>query len=402
MSGTEAQSEALRLPISLGERSYNIVIGEGLLGNAAEHVVPLLKSQKAIVVADAALVEGYAEPLLTSLRAANVQCELLTLKGGEESKSFSVFEQLLNEIMAHRPDRRTTLIALGGGVIGDSVGFAASVILRGVPFIQIPTTLLAQIDSSVGGKTGINSAYGKNTIGAFYQPEGVLIDTQTLASLLEREMKAGYAEMVKYALLGDAELMGWLEAHGEAVLAREPKTLAEAIEKCCAMKAAIVAEDEREAGKRALLNLGHTFGHALEAEAGYDGSLLHGEAVGIGLVMAAKLSQKLGCLTAEEVFRIEDHMKGLGLKTSPRHCEEGAIASDEAISFSQRQEIAASPTAPRDDSEYIDALMRHMSNDKKARDGKLVLVLMKALGEAYIEAAADAAQVRQLWEEELV
>ncbi len=358
------------IPIHLGDRSYDILLGAG----AMERIAETLPTKRAIIVADESLVGIYARPLQETLKAASVDAPIIEVPSGEGSKSFASFELLLNRMFEHQPDRKTTLIALGGGVIGDLTGFAASVLLRGLPFIQIPTTLLAQIDSSVGGKTGINSAYGKNTIGAFYQPQAVLIDTNTLETLPEREMKAGYAEMMKYGLLGDAEFFRWLETNGDKVLARDSKALTYAIAHCCAMKAQIVAEDEREAGKRTLLNLGHTFGHALEAEAGYDGSLLHGEAVAIGMVLAARFAVTQGALPQADADRIQQHLASLGLTHSPKAL---------------------------DTSWPIDALMGHMRHDKKAQDGKITLISMHAIGEATIINDADEAAVRNVWQEAL-
>ncbi len=281
------------LRVDLSERSYDILIGDGLIANAGESIKPLMKSDFAVIVSDETVAKFYLKPLTASLEKANIRCRPVTIPAGEGSKSLAAFGELMEKILAHRPDRKTLLIALGGGVVGDITGFAASCLLRGVDFIQIPTTLLAQVDSSVGGKTGLNSTHGKNLIGAFYQPRLVLCDTSALSTLSEREKKAGYAEIVKYGLLGDAAFFAWLEKNGAAVLAGDTAAITEAVTRSCKAKAAIVERDEKESGSRALLNFGHTFGHALEIETHYSDKLLHGEAVAIGMALAFAIARHL-------------------------------------------------------------------------------------------------------------
>lgn len=356
------------LNVALAGSAYDIIIGKGLLAQAATWLLPALPSLRAILIADSAVAESYGATLHASLESAGIKTQLITLNAGEESKCFACYEQLMNDLLALQPDRKTTLIALGGGVIGDLVGFAASTLLRGVPLVQIPTTLLSQVDSSVGGKTGINTAFGKNLIGSFYQPSRVLIDIDTLSSLPRRELLAGYAEIVKYAVLGDDSFMQWLEANGEALLALNAPPLLHAIGLCLSMKADIVQWDARESNMRALLNLGHTFGHALEAEAGYNGTLLHGEAVAIGMVMAARLSNLLGMCDDSVEQRIQAHLRRAGLPIAPSAIEN--VEWD------------------------VDAICSHFAQDKKAHDGQLAFVLLRAIGDADLmpNVPADAAR----------
>ena len=292
------------------------------------------------------------------------------MAAGEASKSFASFEKLCEEILALGIERSTVLIALGGGVIGDLTGFAAAVLLRGIDFIQIPTTLLAQVDSSVGGKTGINSGHGKNLIGAFHQPRLVLADTYTLRTLPRRELLAGYAEVVKYGLIDQPDFFAWLEGHGADLVEGDQGVLAQAIETSCAAKAAIVAEDEKEAGKRALLNLGHTFGHALEAECGYGDELLHGEGVALGMIMAFDLSVELGLCPAEDADRVFRHLTAVGLPTRLEHLP-GRVWD-------------------------ADTLLGHMHKDKKVTGGKLTFILAKGIGRAFITHDVEEAAVRAL------
>jgi 3-dehydroquinate synthase len=272
-------------------------------------------------------------------------------------------------------ERRTPLLAFGGGVIGDITGFAASILLRGLDFIQIPTTLLAQVDSSVGGKTGINTAAGKNLVGTFHQPRLVLADTTTLSTLKAREMRAGYAEVLKYGLLGDARFFAWLETNGEAVLARRPAALRHAVAASCRAKAAIVARDEREAGSRALLNLGHTFGHALEAETGFGAALLHGEAVAIGMMLAFRLSARLGLAPEADAGRVHGHLRRLGLPA-----DLSVLAGSSASA---------------------DSLISHMRTDKKVRDGRLTFVLARGIGEAFVSHDVAEHDLRAMLEQSL-
>ncbi|MFM9890741.1 MAG: 3-dehydroquinate synthase [Rickettsiales bacterium] len=346
------------LNVALGARSYPILIGQGLLAQAGALLRPHMPSERAIVISDTNVAPHYAGPLKASLEAAGVRVELLEIAAGEASKNFATLSAVMEALLALRPDRKTTIIALGGGVVGDLAGFAASILLRGVPFIQVPTTLLAQVDSSVGGKTAVNAAAGKNLIGSFYQPQAVLIDLATLSTLPRRELLAGYAEIIKYGLIMDAEFYAWCLTHGEALLAGDGALRAVAVHAACRMKAEIVAGDEREAGARALLNFGHTFGHALEAELGYDGRLLHGEAVAIGMVMACRLSTKLGLLGPEVEAGLAAHLAAVGLP---------AKLSDIAAKWDAQ------------------AIAHHFAGDKKTEGGQLNFVVLEALGQARVE-----------------
>ncbi len=332
-------------------RSYPIHIGSGLLAKVSK----LIDTKRAIIVTD----ENVAEHWLDSLQDhTTFNTDTIVLPAGEASKSFELLEILLNELLALEPDRNTTLIAFGGGVVGDITGFAASILMRGVPFVQIPTTLLSQVDSSVGGKTGINTDAGKNLVGSFYQPQAVIIDTDTLSTLPARELRAGFAEVIKASVVNNAEFFRWLETNHKAVLALELEPLTHAISESVKIKAAIVEQDEREGGIRAMLNLGHTFGHALEAEFDYDGTLVHGEAVAIGMAMAFAHSAP-----ETDTARLNQLLTQSGLPTQP-------------------------PEWP--DSE---ALVEHMKHDKKADDGKITLILVRSIGECYIEKAVDAASL---------
>jgi 3-dehydroquinate synthase len=345
------------LHVALGPRSYDIMIGSGLLKNAGSYIAPLLASKRVIIVTDKTVAPLYLNKLTASLTASGIQYSSIILPSGEATKSFHELELLLSKLLELNPDRKTTLIALGGGVIGDITGFAASILLRGIDFIQVPTTLLAQVDSAVGGKTGINTPHAKNLIGSFHQPRLVLADTDTLASLPKRELLAGYAEVVKYGVINDAPFFEWLECNGIKALAGEKELLAHMIHKSCEAKAMIVEKDERESGLRAILNFGHTLGHALEAEMGFSDKLLHGEAVAIGMVLALKLSVMRGLCTAEDCARVEQHLKTAGLKTSPLD------------------------VAPKWQS---DCLIEHCYHDKKASGGGLTFILAQKIGKTII------------------
>lgn len=362
--------ETLHLP--LGEKSYDILIGRGLIAQAGAWLKPVLKQPRVIIVADEGLTERFLTPLQASLETEGIASQAVTVAPGEASKSFEGFETLINALLALKPDRRTTIVVLGGGVIGDLAGFAASVLLRGVDYVQIPTSLLAQVDSSVGGKTGINTRAGKNLVGSFHQPRRVLIDTDTLRFLPPRHIRAGYAEIVKYGALGSESFFAWLEAHGEQVLALEETPLVHAIKTCCGMKAELVEWDEKEQDMRALLNLGHTFGHALEAETGYNDRLVHGEAVAIGMVMAARLSTRLGLCGAEVEDRLRTHLRACGLPVSPLEIDK--------------------------DDWHVNRLCAHFASDKKVRDGRLVFVVLKAIGEAELVRDVDPALAREVVE----
>lgn len=360
------------VPVSLGNRSYDILIGANLLESAGELADPVIKSQKVFILTDENVAKHHLEKVEKSFHKAKIAYEAIILKPGEQTKSFPSLESILNEILRHRPERNTPLVALGGGVIGDVTGFAASILLRGVPFIQIPTTLLAQVDSSVGGKTGINTPHGKNLVGSFYQPKLVIADSSVLNTLPEREFLAGYAEVVKYGLIGNPEFFNWLESNIAGIKARDKAVVEECVRISCEAKAQIVAEDEREKGARALLNLGHTFGHALELETGYSDTLVHGEGVALGMVLAFQLSQRLGLCPAEDVAKVERHLTAVGLPST-------------------LQDIRKQWDVKR--------LVEAMYQDKKVQDGKLVFVLTRGIGKAFIaKDIAEEAVVKMLKE----
>lgn len=365
------------LNVNLAERSYPIYIGAGLLSRAAD-LIPLDLSGRNVFILYDKNVAAAMDVLKKSLSGKATRIETLAAEGGEASKSFDYLQTVTDWMLDHHVDRHSVMIVMGGGVIGDLGGFAASIVMRGIPFVQIPTTLLAQVDSSVGGKTGINAPQGKNLIGSFYQPAAVLCDTDVLKTLPERELKAGYAEIVKYGLLGDAEFYNWLEENGRHVLALKPEQLIHAIEKSCAAKAAIVGDDEREqqGGNRALLNLGHTFAHALEASAGYDGRLLHGEAVSIGMVLAFRLCVKMGLCPGQDATRMEKHLSACGLKT----------------------EIRQINPKLSDNAKDIVALMAH---DKKAMAGRITFILVRGIGQAFASKDVNLDDVESIVEASL-
>jgi 3-dehydroquinate synthase len=345
-----------RLRVELGPRSYDILIGSGLIGDAGRHIRPL--ADRVLIVTDANVASLHLPTLQAALEHAGIAHHTVRLPAGEQTKDFAHLARLSEEILAHRLERGSLLIALGGGVIGDIAGFAASILLRGIDFVQIPTTLLAQVDSSVGGKTGINTPQGKNLIGTFHQPRLVLADLDALATLPKREIRAGYAEVVKYGLIGDAAFFAWLESHGAALVDGDVAARHHAVAVSCAAKARIVGADERETGQRALLNLGHTFGHALEAECGYGDELLHGEAVAIGMVMAFDLSARLGLCPTADAARLARHLASVGLPT-------GLDAID-------GRRFAA------------DRLIDHMRRDKKVAQGRIAFVLTRGIGQAFL------------------
>ena len=354
--------------VALADRAYDVVVGEGLLDRAGTLVAPFFKHKRTAIVSDATVWALHGERLTAALSAAGIAATPIVVPPGEPSKSWEGLADVSDRLLALELDRGDVIIAFGGGVVGDLAGFAAAIYKRGIDFIQIPTTLLAQVDSSVGGKTAIDTARGKNLIGAFHQPRLVLADLGVLSTLPDREMRAGYAEVIKYGLLGDFAFFEWLEANGPAVLARDSDALAYAVARSIEMKAEIVVEDEKEAGRRALLNLGHTFGHALEAETGYGEALLHGEAVAAGSAIAFRFSAAQGLCDSQDAQRAEAAIAAAGLPTRLT-----AVASG------------------RFDAEK---LVRHMGQDKKAEGGKLTFVLARALGDAFVAKDVDAKALR--------
>jgi len=363
--------------VDLAGRSYDIAIGPGLIDQAGALSRPMLTAPKVTIVSDDIVAPLYGARLAASFERAGVKTSTVTVPAGESSKEFGAFGRLMNGLLDQRPDRKTTLVALGGGVVGDLTGFAAAVLLRGVDFIQVPTTLLAQVDSSVGGKTGINTPHGKNLVGAFYQPRLVLADTEVLDTLPRRELLAGYAEVAKYGLIDDPDFFAWCEANGAAVLSGDAAKRTYAIEQSCLAKARIVAADERETTDlRALLNLGHTFGHALEAETGFGSDLLHGESVGTGMAMAFDLSVRLGLCPAVDAERVRRHLGSVGLPMRLR-----AIGGDNRRIWH----------APR--------LIEHMRGDKKAEGGRLTFILARGIGKAFVSRDVDEDALRGLLED---
>lgn len=348
------------VPVNLADRSYNISIGQNLIVNSGSLVAPLLKRPFTVIVTDENVAKAHLSTLEKSLSDSNIETKSIILPAGEATKSYKYLAELCDGLLAAGVERRDIVIALGGGVIGDLTGFAASILRRGVSFIQIPTSLLAQVDSSVGGKTGINSALGKNLIGAFHQPIAVFADLDVLNTLPKRQRAAGYAEVAKYGLLGDATFFNWLDNNVETIITggNDVSAMAHAVQTSCAMKARIVAEDETETGVRALLNLGHTFGHALEAATAYSDRLLHGEAVAIGMVQAFKFSERLGHCAMGTHERVVKHLKRAGL---PTHSSEipGTLPPKER-------------------------LLELMRQDKKAVGGKLTFILARSIGETFI------------------
>ena len=342
------------LHVDLADRSYPIHIGPGLLSNA-ELVAAHLPQRKAVIITNTVVGPLYLEKIKSALAAQQIAVDTIELPDGEEHKNWQTLNLVFDALLKRHAERKTTLIALGGGVIGDLVGFAAATFQRGAPFIQIPTTLLAQVDSSVGGKTAINHPLGKNMIGAFYQPRAVIADTDTLKTLPQREFAAGLAEIIKYGLIGDSAFFEWLETNMDQLLARDPAALAHAIHVSCRNKATVVAADEREEGVRALLNFGHTFGHAIESGLGY-GQWLHGEAVAAGMAIAARVSQRMGLVDATCISRTEKLLQRAGLPVrGPRL--------------------------------GVDRYLELMGHDKKVEGGKIRFVLLNKIGEAFVSAA---------------
>jgi 3-dehydroquinate synthase len=357
-----------QLRVDLGERGYDILVGPGLIERAGALILPLLSRRQAVIVTDETVARHHLAPLSASLAEHGIAQHTVVLPPGEGTKDLAHFGRLVDDILACGIERGTMLVALGGGVVGDIAGFAAATLLRGIDFVQIPTTLLAQVDSSVGGKTALNTGAGKNLLGAFYQPRLVLADTASLATLPRREVRAGYGEIVKYGLMRDPGFFEWLEVDGPAVCDLEPSALTRAVIVSCRMKAAIVAADERETGDRALLNFGHTFGHALEAETGFGERLLHGEAVALGMVLAFDFAVRLGLASGQDSHRVRQHLGAAGLPT-------------------ELGEIGLSGGA-------ADRLLVHMGKDKKVRDGAMTLILPRRIGDVFVMRNAPVEQVR--------
>ncbi len=375
-----AAGEPELVKVSLGPRSYDIVIGRGVADSLGARIAALRPGAKTFIVADENVARLIQPGIVQALGRAGVQTDSIVVPPGESSKSFPIFERVCEAIVAARIERGDLVIALGGGVIGDLAGFAAAVVRRGLDYVQVPTTLLAQVDSSVGGKTAIDSSHGKNLIGAFHQPILVVADTALLDTLPIREFRAGYAEMAKYGLLGDAAFFDWLDANWKEVFAGGKSSASSAREHAiavsCRAKAAIVARDERETGDRALLNLGHTFGHALEAACGYSDRLLHGEAIAIGMALAFDFSaSRQGLCTKAEAARVIRHLTAAGLPT-------------------RIQDIP--PPLPS-----IGELMELIAQDKKIKRGRLTFILVRGIGDAFIETGVDAAEVRGFLSEKL-
>lgn len=364
------------LEVALGARSYPIHIGHGLLGRAGKLLAPLFEGRRLFVVTDEQVAAaGHAARFEYGLAEAGIVHDRIMLPPGEATKSFVWLERLLDVMLARGAERRSVVVALGGGVIGDLAGFAAGILLRGVDYVQVPTTLLAQVDSAVGGKTGIDTPRGKNLVGAFHQPRAVIVDTATLVTLPPREMRAGYAEIVKYGCILDAEFLDWLEANGSRVVAGEPEACSFAIRRSLEIKAAVVAADEREtSNQRALLNFGHTFAHAFEACAGYSGELLHGEVVAIGMTCAARLSAETGVAAAEDAQRLARHLAAVGLPVRP---------ADTGLRF------------------RTDALLAAMRHDKKVEAGRIRFVLWRGPGQAFVADQVEESTVRRLLDDVL-
>lgn len=356
-------SEAQRLRVELGARSYDIVVGARLLAQAGALITGVTRQKRALIVTDANVARLHLDTLRRGLEAAGFAHAAILLPPGEETKDFAHFQKLCEDILAAGIERATPIIALGGGVVGDLAGFAAATLLRGLDYIQVPTTLLAQVDSSVGGKTAIDTRQGKNLVGAFHQPALVIADTDMLDTLPRRELLAGYAEVVKYGLIRDRGFYEWLESKAAALLQGDADLRREAVLRSCAAKAAIVAADEREIGERALLNFGHTFGHALEAATGFGNTLLHGEAVALGMAIAFDLSAKLRLCPADAASRVRRHFAAIGLRT----------------------EI---------DGVDADALLELMGKDKKVTDGRISLILVRDIGQAFVSRDVSADTLR--------
>lgn len=364
-----------KVAVDLGERSYDILIGSGLLRRAGAEIAARLPGARVAVVTDDNVAGHHGEPLLRGLRQAGVDAAMIRVRPGEGSKSFSTLQEVIGAILEARLERGDAVVALGGGVVGDLAGFAAGIVRRGMGFVQMPTSLLAQVDSSVGGKTGINTPHGKNLVGVFLQPALVLADTDTLDTLPEREFRAGYAEMMKYGLIDRPDFFAWLERNWREVFSGGEARM-EAIAVSCTAKAEIVSRDERESGDRALLNLGHTFGHALEAATSYDGTrLVHGEGVAIGMALAHRFSTRLNLASADDAARVEAHLSAVGLPHSLRQVPGGL------------------PDAER--------LLHYIAQDKKVTRGALTFILTHGVGRAFVARDVPTSEVLAFLKEKL-
>lgn len=357
-------TDAERVHVALGERSYDIIVGDNAIDSCGDIIAKVAKSDRMVVITDENVAPHWLARVTRSLESAGLGVKSIVLPPGEHTKSYRQLEALLNDLLEQGIDRKTTLIALGGGVIGDLTGFAAAIILRGINFVQIPTTLLSQVDSSVGGKTGIDTRHGKNLVGAFHQPLCVIADTATLDTLPARERRCGYAEVIKYGVINDHDFFDWLLENGERILAGDSDARKEAVVRSCKSKAAVVAEDEKEAGVRALLNLGHTFGHAIEAQVGFDDVLKHGEAVAIGMVMALDMSARLAVAPESARDELVGHLEKIGLPTTLK----GLVGDNWTSS----------------------ALLEHMGRDKKTEGNKLTFILARGIGQSFVAKDVDA------------
>ncbi len=364
-----------KVHVALGDRAYDIEIGPGLLGQAGAHIAPLLARKRVAVITDENVAALHLETLRTGLATHGIEMTALALPAGEATKGWPEFSRTVDWLLEQKIERRDVVVAFGGGVIGDLAGFAASVLRRGVRFVQIPTSLLAQVDSSVGGKTGINSHHGKNLIGAFHQPSLVLADTEVLGTLTARDFLAGYGEVVKYGLLGDAAFFEWLEMQGPALASGDMAARVQAVKRSVEMKARIVERDETEQGERALLNLGHTFCHALESATGYSSRLLHGEGVAIGCALAFELSARLGLCSQESPSRVRAHLRAMGMKT----------------------DLSDIPGDLPDARGLLDL----MAQDKKVVDGKLRFILARDIGDAFVTSDVPGGMVEALLKDAL-
>ena len=369
-------SEHNKLRINLKENSYDIIIEHGLLSELGALISKKFGKPKTFIVTDSNIAVHWLKQTIESLSAQGMSPKVLEVPVGESTKSFINLEKIIDQLLESKVDRDSVLIALGGGVIGDLAGFAGAVTLRGIKVIQVPTTLLSQVDSSVGGKTGVNVRQGKNLVGSFHQPSLVAIDTQVLQTLPSRQLFAGYAEVLKYGLIKDRSFFDWLELNGKKVLEGDKLAQQFAIFTSCRIKAEIVEADEKEKNLRAILNFGHTFGHALEAEAGYDGNLLHGEAVSIGMVLAIELSKSLGYLSGQDAGRAVEYIRNIGLPTNINSIEGST-------------------------SWHPDGIIQHMQHDKKVSNGQLRFVLIKGIGEAYLTAGVERNDIYRVIEKSL-